>query len=66
MTASIVFEYFARHYEKSIPAGHPILLCDFDGDGVLGQADLERLLIEQTNETRMQAIATALRAQEVF
>ena len=66
LTASIVFEYFARHYEKSIPTGHPILLCDFDRDGVLGQADLERLLIEQTNETRMQAIATALRAQEVF
>lgn len=66
LSASIVFEYFARHYEKAVPANHPILLCDFDGDGMLGQTDLEQLLMEQTNETRMQAIATALRAQEVF
>lgn len=64
--ASIVFEYFARYYEKPIPAGHPILLLDSDGDGVLTYTDLNQFLIEQTNAVRMQEIAYALRETEAF
>ena len=64
--ASLVFEYFARYYEKSIPAGHPILLCDADGDGLLTLADLEQLLADQTNETRMKEIENQLISKEAF
>lgn len=64
--ASIVFEYFARYYEKPIPSGHPILLLDSDGDGVLTYTDLNQFLIEQTNAVRMQEIAYALRETEAF
>ena len=64
--AAIVFEYFARFYERPIPEEHPILLLDSDGDGVLTHTDLEQFLMEKTNNVRMQEIAYALKEKEVF
>lgn len=65
-TASLVFEYFARYFGKEIPEGHPILLCDRDLDGSLGDADLEQLIQDQYNHVRMNEIYYALASQEVF
>lgn len=64
--AAIVFEYFARFYEKPVPVNHPILLLDKDKDGALTLTDLNQFLIEQTNASLMQEIAYALRETEAF
>lgn len=39
MEATLPFEYFARYYEKKIPAGHPLEVFDTNQDGKLTYDD---------------------------
>ena len=62
--ASVPFEYFARYYERTIPANHPIQQLDYDNDGYLSREDWLEFRKEFGNHTFMQTLTQELLEQE--
>lgn len=63
-SASLVFEYIARYFERELPAGHPLEQLDQDQDGKIDRRDFTYFDTVKYNDSLMQNIDTALRLEE--
>lgn len=64
--AALPFEYFARHYGRRIPDGHPLAACDTDGDGILTHRDWLAFRNRLQDASFLAPLAAALKEQEEF
>lgn len=60
--ASLPFEYFARFYEKELPAEHPLSALDVDQDGYLSYIDWLNFESNIHNSALLQTLTQALKA----